>query len=300
MATPAIISASNLDINNVTFGDIRLNKNGGKSVPIKYNGQLLEIRVPRLRYPMGVKVKATNDGKTKYSLSASLRNCDPYAKERVQGTVDELQTLYNFVLDLQEKLVNTATTNSAKWFGKSRDKAVLTALMKQSLNPSADLVNGEWVPNGKYPPSLVMKVPVYPKNDGQGVSIAMSLVKGTEQVELTDVKTLEACFPKNVEAAVVVAPSVYVSGQGFGITWRITNARTTTPKRVTASDIFRDEIEEELRGGGDSGTKVEEEYQPEEEEQHYEEVVEETPTAPPAPTPSASAPANRRRRGAAS
>ena len=298
MATPAIISASNLDINNVTFGDIRLNKNGGKTVPIKYNGQTLEIRIPKLRYPMGLKVKANNDGTTKYNLNASLRGCDPYAKEKMQGQVDDLQRLYNFVLDLQEKLVSTAATNSAKWFGKSRDKAVLTALMKQSLNPSADLVNGEWVPNGKYPPSLAMKVPVYPGNDGKGVSIAMSLVNGTEQVELKDVKTLEVSFPKNVEASVVVAPSVYVSGQGFGITWRITNARTTTPKRVTASDVFRDEIEEELRNGGETATKVEEEYQPEEEEHPEEEVVEETPTAPPAPT--ASAPANRRRRAAAS
>jgi hypothetical protein len=249
---------------------------------------------------MGLKAKATNDGSTKYTLSASLRNCDPYAKDRVQGATDDLQTLYNFVLDLQDKLVNTAATNSAKWFGKSRDKAVLSALMKQSLNPSADLVNGEWVPNGKYPPSLVMKVPVYPGNDGKGVSIAMSLVNGTEEVELKDVKTLERCFPKQVEASVVVTPSVYVSGQGFGITWRISNARTTVPKRVTASDVFRDEIDEELRNGGGSTKIEEEEYQPEEEEHHEEEVVEETPTAPPTPAPTASAPANRRRRGAAS
>lgn len=291
MATPAIISASNLDINNVTFGDIRLGKKGGKSVPIKYNGQNLEIRIPKMRYPMGLKVKATPDGSTSYTLMASLKDCDHFAKEKVSGKVNDIQNLYNFILDLQEKLLTTAATNSAKWFGKSRDKAVLSALMKQSLNPSADLVNGEWVPNGKYPPSLKMKVPVYQTNEG--LSIPVSLVCGDQPVKVDDVRVLETSFPKQVEASIVVAPSVYVSGQGFGITWRISNARTTTPKQVSALDIFRDEIEEDARNEA-TAAPVELPQEGEEEEQHQEEVVvEETPTAPPAP-------ANRRRRGAAS
>jgi hypothetical protein len=291
MATPAIISASNLDINNVTFGDIRLGKKGGKSVPIKYNGQNLEIRIPKMRYPMGLKTKTTPDGTTAYNLIASLKDCDPYAKEKVSGKPSDIQNLYNFILELQDKLLTTAATNSAKWFGKSRDKAVLAALMKQSLNPSADLVNGEWVPNGKYPPSLKMKVPVYQTNEG--LSIPLSLVCGDQSVKVDDVRVLEVSFPKQVEASIVVAPSVYVSGQGFGITWRISNARTTTPKQVSALDIFRDEIEEDARTTAPAAT---EELLQEEEEQHQEEVVEETPTAPPAP----SAPANRRRKAAAS
>jgi hypothetical protein len=291
MATPAIISASNLDINNVTFGDIRLGKKGGKSVPIKYNGQNLEIRIPKMRYPMGLKTKTTPDGTTAYNLIASLKDCDPYAKEKVSGKHSDIQNLYNFILDLQDKLLTTAATNSAKWFGKSRDKAVLAALMKQSLNPSADLVNGEWVPNGKYPPSLKMKVPVYQTNEG--LSIPLSLVCGDQSVKVDDVRVLEVSFPKQVEASIVVAPSVYVSGQGFGITWRISNARTTTPKQVSALDIFRDEIEEDARTTAPAAT---EEVLQEEEEQHQEEVVEETPTAPPAPA----APANRRRKAAAS
>jgi hypothetical protein len=290
MATPAIISASNLDINNVTFGDIRLGKKGGKSVPIKYNGQNLEIRIPKMRYPMGLKAKTTPDGTTAYNLMASLKDCDHFAKEKVSGKVNDVQNLYNFILDLQEKLLTTAATNSAKWFGKSRDKAVLSALMKQSLNPSADLVNGEWVPNGKYPPSLKMKVPVYQTNEG--LSIPLSLVCGDQPVKVDDVRVLEVSFPKQVEASIVVAPSVYVSGQGFGITWRISNARTTTPKQVSALDIFRDEIEEDARN---ESTAPAEEVVQEEEEQHQEEVVvEETPTAPP------SAPVNRRRKAAAS
>ena len=68
MSTIAIVSSSNLDINKLSFGDIRLNKAGGKSVPLKYNGQPLQIRLEKSVYPMGVNVKETENGTT-YTMS---------------------------------------------------------------------------------------------------------------------------------------------------------------------------------------------------------------------------------------
>lgn len=280
MATNAIITAVNLDINKVTFGDIRMNKAGGKSVPIKYNGQNLQIRIPKMTYPMGINIKDTENGTT-YQLSATLRGCDPYAKDPAGADAGETGKLYNFLLDLQEKLVRSAVDNSVKWFGKSRKEDVIRDTMKVFLSPSVEKVNGEWVPSGKYPPSLRMKVPVYDGN------VSMDVADSTgKPVEVTP-ENLASVFPKRVEASIVVAPSIYVSGQGFGVTWRITYARVAPPHRITAAQVFADEIEEETTGSA-SSTLVEQEQ----EEQHPEEVVEETPTAPPAPV---AAPKNRRR-----
>lgn len=285
MSTNAIIKASNLTIQNVTIGDLRLGNKGNKTVPIKYSGQSLQIRLPKLTYPMGINIKQTDNG-TDYKLSASFHGCDPYAKEKVRTVETEVQNLYNFILDLQAKLLDTAVANSVKWFGKSRDKAVLADIMKQSLSPSVTKVNGEWVPNGQYPPSLRMKVPVY---DGK---VSMSVAQGGSDIEV-EVEDLPRLFPKHVAAAVVVTPSIYISGQGFGITWRITYASVSAPTRMTASKIFSDEIEEEVVSSS-STAAVEDEEQQQEEEQ-----VEETPTAPaPAPEPTpAPAPVkgNRRR-----
>jgi hypothetical protein len=80
MATNAIISASSLDINKVSFGDIRTNAKGGKTVPVKYNGQSLQIRFPRMNYPMGINIKETDNGMS-YTLSATMKGCDPFAKD---------------------------------------------------------------------------------------------------------------------------------------------------------------------------------------------------------------------------
>lgn len=288
MSTIAIISSSNLDINKISFGDIRLNKAGGKSVPIKFNGQPLQIRLDKSTYPMGVNVKENENG-TSYTMSLTLKGCDPYAKNRAGAELGNIGTLYNFLQDLQTKVLDSADTNSVKWFGKTRSRSVLEDTMKQFISPSVEKVNGEWVASGKYPPSLKMKVPVY---DGR---VAMDVTDSTgKPVEVTP-ENICVAFPKRVEASVVVSPGIYVSGQGFGVTWRVSYAKVSPPQRTTAADIFRDEINEEMSGGVVPVTHHEV-ANPEEEMDHEEEEVSvpfvETPTAAPP------APAKNRRRAA--
>lgn len=286
MATIAIVSSSNLDINKVTFGDIRLNKAGGKSVPIKYNGQPLQIRLEKTSYPMGVNVKETDNG-TAYTMSLTLKGCDPYAKERAGPDAGSIGTLYNFLQDLQSRVLDAAEANSTKWFSKTRSRSVLEDTMKMFISPSVEKVNGEWVASGKYPPSLKMKVPVY---DGR---VAMDVTDSQgKPVEVTT-DNIQQVFPKRVEASVVVSPGIYVSGQGFGVTWRVSYAKVSPPQRTTAADIFRDEIEQEVNTATAMPIQHTEEETEVEQEEISVPVMEETPTAPPAPAP---APAKNRRR----
>ena len=282
MTTNAIIPAANLKFDKVTFGDIRVNKAGGKTIPIKYDGQALQIRIPKMTYPMGILIKE-NDNGTSYTLSATLRGCDNYAKERAGKDTGDVGNLYNFILDLQEGLLKTAMTNSTRWFGKSRTEDVMRALMKQSLSPSVEKINGEWVPSGKYPPSLRMKVPVY---DGD-VAMDVSDQAGKSIQVTTD--NLAQVFQKRVEASIAVAPSVYISGQGFGITWRVSYARVSPPQRLTAAQVFADEIEEEVKAPAPVAEQSVEEHESQEQ-------TVEIPSAPPAQeTAAPAAPKNRRR-----
>jgi hypothetical protein len=279
MSTAAIISAATLDVNKVTFGDIRMNKAGGKTVPIKYNGQSLQIRIPRMTYYQGVSIKETDNG-TSYTMSATLKGCDPYAKDLAGSDAGEVGVLYNFLVQLQEKLIKSATDNSGKWFGKTRKEDVIRDTMKAILNPSVEKVDGEWKPTGKYPPSLRMKVPVY---DGK---VSMDVTSHDGRPVAVDTDNLSDIFPKRVEASLVVAPSIYVTGSGFGVTWRITYARVSPPQRLTAADVFRDEIQSAPAVSEVAIPMV----QQDEEEMHHEEEVHHEEAPAPAP-----APKNRRR-----
>jgi len=293
MSVNAIINASNLDINKVSFGDIRVSKtNGSKSVPIKYNGQNFQMRIPKLQYPMGVSIKETENG-TNYTMLASLRGCDSYAKERASEEAGEIGQMYNFLKDLEEKVIKTAVDKSVSWFGRARKEDVLRDSMKALVSPSVEKQGAEWIPNGKYPPSFRMKVPVY---DGK---VNMDAVDMANRPIPLSTDNLETVFPKRMEARFIVSPSIYVSGQGFGVTWRISYAQVSAQQRVTAAQLF--EAEED-------GEEEDEEAKPslaerfEEAAQEEPKFVAQSPSAPPeevkAAPPAPAKPSKRRVVGA--
>jgi len=283
MSVNAIINASNLDINKVTFGDIRISKNNGsKSVPIKYNGQNFQMRIPKLQYPMGVSVKETENG-TNYTMLASLRGCDSYAKERASSEAGEVGQMYNFLKDLEEKVIKTAVAQSKSWFGRERKEDVLRDSMKSLVSPSVEKQGAEWVPNGKYPPSFRMKVPVYPNDKGVPTVNMDAVDMANRPIPLTP-ENLESVFPKRMEARFIVNPSIYVSGQGFGVTWRISYAQVSAQARVSAAQLFEPEETEDVPQTAQVPQETETEEQVQEEE-------EETPAPAPAPAPVAATPA---------
>jgi hypothetical protein len=295
MSVNAIINASNLDINKVSFGDIRVSKtNGSKSVPIKYNGQNFQMRIPKLQYPMGVSIKETENG-TNYTMLASLRGCDSYAKERAPEDAGEIGQMYNFLKDLEEKVIKTAVEKSTSWFGRARKEDVLRDSMKTLVSPSVEKQGAEWVPNGKYPPSFRMKVPVY---DGKVNMDAVDMAN--RPIPLTT-DNLETVFPKRMEARFIVSPSIYVSGQGFGVTWRISYAQVSAQAKVTAAQLF--EAEEEA-GEEDEEERPSVAERLEEAAQEEPKFVPESPSAPPvsevkAAPPAPAKPSKRRVVGAA-
>jgi hypothetical protein len=292
MATTAIIPSENLDINRVTIGEIRPNKAGGKTVPIKYNGQTLQVRIPRIFYPAGLITRTDDNGKSSYSLLASLKGCDSYAKER-SADGSEIGQFYNFLLDLSEKVVQSATQNSGRWFGKARSEAVIRDTFKSILTPSVEKVNGEYVANGKYPPSLRMKISIW---DGK---VGMDAVdeKGNT-IELTE-SNLEQVFAKRIEGRMVIAPSIYVTGTGCGVTWRVVLAKIFPPSRVGAKAAFAD-IKEPEEDEEECSTKLDgpvADAFPEEEVE--EEEVKRSVTPPPVQAPVQTPAAPKKRKAAA-
>ncbi len=240
MSTNALISATNADIAMLSVTDVKLNKQGGKGAQFKYDGQNFSMRLPKMNFPGGLLETKNEKGEMSYSLIGSLKGCDPYGKARSEGT-DEMSKFYNFLLDLQEKVIQCATENSSKWFGKKRsEESIRDSFNSRSiLSVSSDKVGTEYVPNGKYPPSHKVKIPVY---DGR---VAMDAVDASAKPIFLSVDSLRSVFPKGVAANVIVSGSIYIIGQGFGITWRVSLAQVFPQTRLTAATAFEPVAEDE-------------------------------------------------------
>lgn len=233
------ISIRNLDINKVTFVPGASKPGRNPSINLKYDGQNMYVLVPRLGFPGGVMVRTDEkSGSTTYTLMGTLVGCDNYAKEVAPDGTD-IQKFYNFLIGLEERIIQAAVENSVKWFGKKRSEEGIREGFNRIVGTSKDNVEGEWVPNGKYPPSFKAKVPVYDNR------VSTEIVDGRRNPVYATPESLTSIFTKGVEANLVVSGSIYViAGGGFGVTWRLQTAQVFARARVTAADIFDNEDEE--------------------------------------------------------
>ena len=223
------VNASDLDINSLTFvpGPAKAGRN--PNINLKYKGASLNIRV-KSRAPGGLIIRQNEQGES-FTLIPSLTGCDPLGE--APGPDNELGAFYNFLRQLRDKLVETAVAESPKWFGKQRSMAGVSEGLNPILNLSCDKKDGQYVPNGKYPPSFRVKVPVY---DGR---VTTEIINNKKVGVYATPENIQTVFPKGVEIDMVVSGSVYIlAGGGFGLTWRLQKAQVFPPTRLTAADIF--------------------------------------------------------------
>lgn len=235
MSTSAIIPTRNLDINRISFVQGTAKTGRIPSINIKYDGQNIGLRLPRVSFPFGLSVM-DKDGPPSYSLTAPMKGCDPYGKERAPES-DDIGKFYNFLTDLQEKIIKEAVENSVKWFGKKRSVELIRESMKPIMRMHMTDQDGERVPSGKYPPNITLKIPVYDNR------VNVDIVDSRGNPIYVTPTSLAGTFGKGVEANVAVSASIYVmSGGGFGVTWRVTHAQVFQQARMTAASVFSDSI----------------------------------------------------------
>lgn len=280
MNTPTIVNINNFDINRVTFVKNPTKPNRPNMFSVKYDGQNFQLRLPSR---MNCRLFARADEKTgemSYSLTANLKNCDPYAKDRATGST-EVEKLYNaLVFDLKEKLLTTATEKSIEWFKRELKREQVEFMFKDmyKLSVTKD-ENDIYKPNGKYAPSIRIKVPVYDNK------VAASVVDYARKDVPVSPETLEQVFENNIEVNMVVVPSAYAASTGFGLTFRLSYAQIFPKQKVTAASIFSDEEP----APQNSNTEEYAEEQPEEEQ------VTTTPPRPVTPPQLPAAPARKKR-----
>jgi hypothetical protein len=271
MSAPVIVNVRNFDVNKLTFTVGPKKPGRMPTINMKYEGQPFNLRFPA---KMSTRLFSRTDetsGNTSYTLLTNMKGCDPYARERATGATD-VETLYNvIVFDLKSKILNTAEEKCKEWFGKTRARAALEDAFKDMHRVSGDRIDGEYVPNGKYAPSITIKIPVYDNKVSTDV-----INESGNPVYLTP-ETLGKVFENNIEVNIVASPSLYVmAGGSFGVTWRLNYAQVFQRSRVNAASVFAEtETEEE--------TSNTEEQQQEEEATTVAAPVEQTPAVPAAP-----------------
>lgn len=285
------LSAPKLDINQVhiALGPQPKIKNRSPGINLKYGDSRKNFQIKldesNVRF---MSYTDEQSGKATFNLSYTLTGCDPFGKERATGN-DNISKLYNFLLDLEEEMIQEAVKNSDEWFGSTRSEEGIRDSFNRIINVSKEKVGNKKVANGKYPPSLRIKVPVYEGevklNEG---AVINSQGKVIEKKDLT-VENLPTLFPNYSTAKLAIVGSGYIVNKSFGVSWRLQLAQVFQKQKLNASELFMNDEE------------TNEEETTEEQSSQQVSVPEERPATPPQttePTVAPNAPA-RKRRGAA-
>ena len=193
----APVHANAINVSNITYQVGKAQKDRNPSITLRLNGAPLQVRISRIAFPFGVRENANDSGDKSYTMSAVLKGCDPYCKDKYTGT-DDVGKLYNFLYELDEFVIKSAVENSVAWFKKKRTEESVRDTYNNSLRPSKENREGEMVANGKYPPTFRIKVPVY---DGR---VSASFVDASRNDVYVTPDSLLGVLPKGIEANLVL------------------------------------------------------------------------------------------------
>jgi len=222
-----ITKYNNFNAQDVTLSEPKLNKYGGKSVFVNYNGKPLTLQTPRMFLPYGLNEYDVKDssgnptGKKEYSLRLSFKGWD----DKTSNNATFLEAMKSF----NDVLVESGVQNSVKWFKKKHTREVVEALNSNVVQYSKDRETGE-VTN-EWPPT--MKAKLYQRNDE---FTCEAYNKNREEVD----------FKSNVVKGAWVqglmsCSGVWFAGGKFGVTWVMRQLIVEPPARLSGFSFLLDD-----------------------------------------------------------
>lgn len=222
MASHQIMKASDVDLNLISYSDLRKLDSGAKTAFLNYGpdkGGRFTIQTPRMVLPFNMSTFDKGDY-PKHSIEVSFRGMEERPK---------LREFYDLFSNLDTKLINDGTDprNSINWFKKkSQPREVVEALFYPHIKPSTDKITGE--PNGKYPATMRLKLPA---RDGQFQFEVFDLV--TEQkIDLNETPLNQLLVKGTKIRALIQCSALWFAGGKFGCSWKVAQLCVQVPARL--------------------------------------------------------------------
>lgn len=247
MASSSIYLPKDVDLSLVSYGTIKSNDNGGKSIFIGYKKQPLLIQIPDMSAPFGINkwpnaATAAPGGAgaggaavapEKYSVDVSFKGAD----ER-----PAIKALQDLMAKLDDKLVEDAMVNSLTWFKKKYpSKEVVQALYTPVIKHSKDRETGEI--SNKYPPTMKLALPM---KEGRFTFEAFDAAT-KQHTDILSVDLKGASI-----GAIVQCTGIWIAGSKFGCSWKVVQMRVKMPQSIrgysfqaTEEDLAEPNIEDD-------------------------------------------------------
>ena len=238
----ALVKGKNIDTSKVTFSTPRVLDNGAKLVYVNYNNGRFSVQTPWMDMPwkMGV---YTEGEYPKYSIDLSFKGMDESP---------DLQGFHDKLLALEQKIIDGGVENSRAWLKKNNPtREVVEAIYNPIVKVSKDKETGE--PDGKWPPSMKLKVP---RRDG---TWECKVQDSNGQLKINDSENpvnLEDVLVKNTRVrGIIQCVGLWIASGNYMCQWKLVKAEVEVPEGFSNEDFLEDTDDED--DGGNQPTQLE-------------------------------------------
>jgi hypothetical protein len=232
-AAELITNVKNFDISKVTYGAVKANKNGkGKSGGIYYGGKKLLLQFP-LMFTWGAsELIDEKTGNKSYSVSIPIKN----------DKAEASYPLFAAMNAIQEKVLNDASVNAKDWFGKATNRDVAEALFTPIVKyPKVSKTDSS--PDYSKTPSLKTKIQVW--EDKFTIEIYNMEKEQLFGPQVQDSDPIALMPQGTYMSGLIECGGLWFTGTGFGVTWKLIQAKIRPPVKITGFSLLDDEEEEE-------------------------------------------------------
>jgi hypothetical protein len=223
--TNSITLAKEFDASKITYSDVKMLENGGKVVYVSYNKAPLVLQTPEMSAPFGMQ-NWNNDNRIKYTMDLSFKGMD-----RRVG----VQTFYNVLESLDNKLVEDAFKNQATWFKgrKITSPEVASALYTPLIKHAKDKDTGEVT--DKWPPTFKMTVPW---KDNKFMCEVYDDKRNPLDLSAIDTKGARV-------TGIIQFMGLWMAGGKFGSSWRVLQMKIV-PNQALRGYAFKENPEDKM------------------------------------------------------
>lgn len=231
--TGNILRAATIDLSKIVFEEPQVNKYGGKSCNVKYNGKPFFIQTPRCRLPYCLgKYDDPTGGRTKYSLDFSLGG---YELDEDGSPVNQrMREFYEWAENMEKLLVKAAHKNSESWLDMpDATEGVAKALVRPLLKWSKDKVTKKVTT--KWPPTIKGKVGFW--EDRFTVN---AYDENKERVEDLDA----GIIPRTEAIGILKLTGITFAGGKVGYSFQVHQLKLYAPQGMPSYAFIEDEEDE--------------------------------------------------------
>jgi hypothetical protein len=231
-AQDMITSVEEWNVSKCSYGPVRTNARGGKSIKVlDENRNNLLLEAP-LILTWGVNKMVDEDtGRVSYNMALQFPSGE-YGNQATQAFMDKMK-------DFEDKVLEDAVANSKAWFNKSgMIREVAEALFTPLLRYPKNKDTGE--PDYDRSPSLRVKIPYWEgKFSVELYDMDGNCIFDGDSTSLAD-KPFETYIPKGSHVATMLqCNGLWFAAGKFGVTWKLVQAMIRSPVRIKGRCFFK-------------------------------------------------------------